>query len=109
MIIRSCFLPCNNWGQSKINSFPRIVSLPSRLARGNGRQSGLHKEIGEGAVLATDDGKAIKTCRFLNLPFIISPKIARRGFWQSIRVGVLEAFMAFMGSGLVFCLAMDHQ
>ena len=28
------------------------------------------------AVLATDDGKAIKTCRFLNLPFSISPKIA---------------------------------
>jgi hypothetical protein len=39
--------------------------------------------MGEGAVLATDDGKAIKTCRFMNLPFIISPKIAtelyRRG------------------------------
>ncbi len=28
------------------------------------------------STLATDDGKAIKVCRYLNLPFIISPKIA---------------------------------
>ncbi len=29
----------------------------------------------KGSILATDDGKAIKACRYLNLPFIISPKI----------------------------------
>lgn len=28
-----------------------------------------------GSILATDDGKAIKACRFLNIPFIITPKI----------------------------------
>jgi len=28
------------------------------------------------SILATDDGKAIKACRYLNFPFIISPKIA---------------------------------
>ncbi len=30
----------------------------------------------KGSIFATDDGKAIKACRYLNLPFIISPKIA---------------------------------
>ncbi len=29
----------------------------------------------KGSLLATDDGKAIKAARFLNVPFIISPKI----------------------------------
>ena len=28
-----------------------------------------------GSILATDDGKAIKACRFLDIPFIITPKI----------------------------------
>lgn len=34
----------------------------------------LAREIA-GAVLSTDDGKAIKVCRYLNIPFIISPKV----------------------------------
>jgi hypothetical protein len=46
--------------------------------------------MGEGAVLATDDGKAIKTCRFLNLPFIISPKIAT----ELYRHGCIEVSLA---------------
>ncbi len=28
-----------------------------------------------GSIIATDDGKAIKACRFLDIPFIITPKI----------------------------------
>ena len=56
---------------------------PITLGKGEWAAIRLAQEMGEGAVLATDDGKAIKTCRFLNLPFIISPKIAtelyRRG------------------------------
>jgi hypothetical protein len=46
--------------------------------------------MGEGTVLATDDGKAIKTCRFLNLPFIISPKIAT----ELYRHGCIEGPLA---------------
>jgi predicted nucleic acid-binding protein len=49
---------------------------PITLGKGEWEALRLVQEMGEGAVLATDDGKAIKTCRFLNLPFIISPKIA---------------------------------
>jgi len=49
---------------------------PITLGKGEWAAIRLAQEIGKGAVLATDDGKAIKTCRFLNLPFIISPKIA---------------------------------
>jgi len=49
---------------------------PITLGKGEWAAIRLAQEMGEGAVLATDDGKAIKTCRFLNLPFIISPKIA---------------------------------
>jgi predicted nucleic acid-binding protein len=29
----------------------------------------------ENAILVTDDGKAIKACRYLKIPFIISPKV----------------------------------
>lgn len=49
---------------------------PITLDKGEWAAIRLAQEMGEGAVLPTDDGKAIKTCRFLNLPFIISPKIA---------------------------------
>ena len=34
----------------------------------------------KGAVLATDDGKAIKAARFLHLPFIVTPKIVTELF-----------------------------
>jgi predicted nucleic acid-binding protein len=49
---------------------------PVTLGKGEWAAIRLAQEMGKGAVLATDDGKAIRTCRFLNLPFIISPKIA---------------------------------
>jgi predicted nucleic acid-binding protein len=49
---------------------------PFTLGKGEWAAIRLVQRMGEGAVLATDDGKAIKTCRYLNLPFIISPKIA---------------------------------
>lgn len=34
----------------------------------------LTRQMGN-AILVTDDGKAIKTCRYLKIPFIISPKV----------------------------------
>ena len=55
---------------------------PLTLGKGEWAAIRLTQEMGEGAVLATDDGKAIKTCRFLNLPFIISPKIATELYRQ---------------------------
>lgn len=55
---------------------------PLTLGKGEWAAIRLAQEMGEGAVLATDDGKAIKTCRFLNLPFVISPKIATELYRQ---------------------------
>lgn len=49
--------------------------LPFAIGKGELEALLLVKQT-PGAVLATDDGKAIKVCRHLNLPFIISPKIA---------------------------------
>jgi predicted nucleic acid-binding protein len=49
---------------------------PVTLGRGEWEAIRLVQRLGAGALLATDDGKAIKACRYLNLPFIISPKIA---------------------------------
>jgi predicted nucleic acid-binding protein len=63
---------------------------PITLGKGEWEAIRLAQEMGEGAVLATDDGKAIKTCRFLNLPFIISPKIAT----ELYRCGRIESPMA---------------
>ena len=63
---------------------------PITLGKGEWAAVRLAQEMGEGAVLATDDGKAIKTCRFLNLPFIISPKIATELF----RHGCIEGPLA---------------
>lgn len=63
---------------------------PITLGKGAWAAIRLAQEMGEGAVLATDDGKAIKTCRFLNLPFIISPKIATELF----RHGCIERPLA---------------
>jgi predicted nucleic acid-binding protein len=63
---------------------------PIALGKGEWAAIRLAQEIGEGAVLATDDGKAIKTCRFLNLPFIISPKIAT----ELYRHGCIEGPLA---------------
>ena len=49
---------------------------PVTLGRGEWAAIRLVQCMGEKAILVTDDGKAIKTCRYLNLPFIISPKVA---------------------------------
>jgi predicted nucleic acid-binding protein len=63
---------------------------PVTLGKGVWAAIRLAQEMGEGSVLATDDGKAIKTCRFLNLPFIISPKIAT----ELYRHGCIEGPLA---------------
>ena len=63
---------------------------PITLGKGEWAAISLAREIGKDAVLATDEGKAIKTCRFLNLPFIISPKIAT----ELYRHGCIEGSLA---------------
>lgn len=67
---------------------------PVTLGRGEWAAIRLVQQMGERAVLVTDDGKAIKTCRYLNLSFIISPKIAtelyrlRRIDWSSAKTAI---------------------
>ena len=48
--------------------------IPISLHRGEGEALLLALKRG-GALLATDDGKAIKAARFFNVPFIVTPKI----------------------------------
>jgi len=49
--------------------------MPLSLGKGETEALLLAKQTKD-AVLATDDGKAIKACRYLDIPFIISPRIA---------------------------------
>jgi predicted nucleic acid-binding protein len=57
-------------------------TMPVSLGRGESEAIVLAKQMNT-AVVATDDGKAVKACRYLGVPFIISPKVAlallRRG------------------------------
>jgi predicted nucleic acid-binding protein len=50
-------------------------SLPIYMDKGETETLLLAKQTPD-AIVATDDGKAIKACRYLNLSFIISPHIA---------------------------------
>ncbi len=59
----------------KVIAVKRPKNLPFVMGRGELEALLLMKQMPD-AVLATDDGKAIKACRHLKLPFIISPKIA---------------------------------
>lgn len=67
---------------------------PVTLGRGEWSAIRLVQRMGEGTILATDDGKAIKTCKYLNLSFIISPKIATELFrsgridWSSAKTAI---------------------
>jgi predicted nucleic acid-binding protein len=62
-------------GKVRVKAPRRIkLSLPLSLHKGEEEALRLALEV-KGALLATDDGKAIKAARFLKVPFIISPKI----------------------------------
>jgi predicted nucleic acid-binding protein len=69
-----------------ISQEPQDRRPPLTLGMGEWAAIMLVQEMGEGAILATDDGKAIKACRYLSLPFIISPKIAT----ELYRCGCIE-------------------
>ena len=49
--------------------------MPLSLGKGETEALLLAKQTKD-AALATDDGKAIKVCRYFGIPFIISPRIA---------------------------------
>lgn len=44
----------------------------------------------ENSILVTDDGKAIKACRYLRIPFIISPKVVT-ALYQLERISFADA------------------
>jgi predicted nucleic acid-binding protein len=52
----------------------RRAKFPITLDEGETEAIQLTRQIGN-AILVTDDGKAIKACRYLKIPFIISPKV----------------------------------
>jgi len=52
----------------------RRAKFPITLDEGEMEAILLTQQIGN-AILVTDDGKAIKACRYLKIPFIISPKV----------------------------------
>ena len=52
----------------------RSVKFPITLDEGETEAILLARQTGN-AILVTDDGKAIKVCRYLKIPFIISPKV----------------------------------
>lgn len=57
---------------SKIDT--RMDKLSMSLGKGESEALLLSKQTAN-SILLTDDGKAIKACRYMKLPFIISPKI----------------------------------
>ncbi len=48
--------------------------LPVSLGKGELEALALVKQT-DGSILLTDDGRAIKACRYMKLPFLISPKM----------------------------------
>jgi predicted nucleic acid-binding protein len=60
---------------------PGKTKLPLPLSIHQGEKEALQLAIKFGrTLLATDDGKAIKAARFLNVPFIITPKLVAELF-----------------------------
>ena len=60
---------------------PGKTKLPLSLSIHQGEKEALQLAIKFGrTLLATDDGKAIKAARFLNVPFIITPKLVTELF-----------------------------
>ena len=60
-------------------SVPAEDRLPMPFAVHRGEKEALLLSLqGNRALLATDDGRAIKAARFLRIPFIISPKMVLR-------------------------------
>ena len=60
--------------QIMVSKVVKNIKLPLQLGKGEEDAIKLMIEI-KADLLACDDGKAIKICRFLKLPFIVTPKI----------------------------------
>ena len=67
----------------------RSVKFPITLDEGETEAILLVRQMGN-AILVTDDGKAIKACRYLKIPFIISPKVVT-DLYRLGKIGMMEA------------------
>ena len=67
----------------------RKVKFPITLDEGETEAIILTRQMGD-AILVTDDGKAIKACRYLKIPFIISPKVVT-DLYRSREIDMMDA------------------
>jgi len=65
------------------------VKIPITLDEGETEAILLARQM-DNAILATDDGKAIKACRYLKIPFIISPKVVT-DLYRLGKIGMMDA------------------
>jgi predicted nucleic acid-binding protein len=77
----------------------KSVRFPITLDEGETEAILLARQV-ENAILVTDDGKAIKACRYLKLPFIISPKVVT-DLYRTGKISMLEAKRSIEKLGII--------
>lgn len=77
----------------------RSVKFPITLDEGETEAILLARQMGN-AILVTDDGKAIKACRYLKIPFIISPKVVT-DLYRLGKIGMMEAKHSIEKLGII--------
>lgn len=75
------------------------VKFPITLDEGETEAILLARQM-KNAVLVTDDGKAIKACRYLKIPFIISPKVVTE-LYRLGKIGMMEAKRSIEKLGII--------
>jgi predicted nucleic acid-binding protein len=75
------------------------VKIPITLDEGETEAILLARQMGN-AILATDDGKAIKACRYLKIPFIISPKVVTE-LYRLRKIDMMEAKHSIEKLGII--------
>ncbi len=77
----------------------RSVKFPITLDEGETETILLARQM-ENAILVTDDGKAIKACRYLKIPFIISPKVVT-DLYRTGKISMTEAKRSIEKLGII--------
>jgi predicted nucleic acid-binding protein len=77
----------------------RSVKFPITLDEGETEAILLARQT-ENAILVTDDGKAIKACRYLKVPFIISPKVVT-DLYRTGKISMTEAKRSIEKLGII--------
>ncbi len=75
------------------------VKIPITLDEGETEAILLARQM-ENAILVTDDGKAIKACRYLKIPFIVSPKVVT-DLYCSGKIGMMDAKRSIEKLGII--------